>query len=68
MTDRRVNRGVIVTEDFSTPLLDTIKLPADMKGLSLAELKQLADELRDRLTAMGIELEDKAGKTNWRKL
>jgi len=41
-----VNRGVIVTEDFSTPLLDTIKLPADMKGLSLAELKQLADELR----------------------
>ncbi len=29
---------------------------------------QLADELRDRLTAMGIELEDKAGKTNWRKL
>ena len=35
-----------MTEDFATPLLDTIKLPADMKNLSLAELKQLADELR----------------------
>jgi cysteinyl-tRNA synthetase len=29
---------------------------------------QLADELRDRLAAMGLELEDKAGKTTWRKL
>jgi len=29
-----------------TPLLDRIASPADMKGLSLAELKQLADELR----------------------
>ena len=35
-----------MTEDFSTPLLDLIKLPADMKGLSVAQLKQLADELR----------------------
>lgn len=29
-----------------TPLLDRIKSPADMKGLSLAELRQLADEVR----------------------
>ncbi|RME18746.1 MAG: 1-deoxy-D-xylulose-5-phosphate synthase [Alphaproteobacteria bacterium] len=29
-----------------TPLLDKIKSPADMKTLSLAELRQLADELR----------------------
>ncbi len=35
-----------MTEDFATPLLDTIKLPADMKNLSQGELKQLADELR----------------------
>jgi 1-deoxy-D-xylulose-5-phosphate synthase len=30
----------------ATPLLDRIKSPADMKSLSLAELRQLADELR----------------------
>src|SRR5579863_556303 len=30
----------------STPLLDTVKSPADTRGLSLSELKQLADELR----------------------
>jgi 1-deoxy-D-xylulose-5-phosphate synthase len=29
-----------------TPLLDRIKSPADMKGLSLPELRQLADEVR----------------------
>ncbi len=29
-----------------TPLLDTIKFPSDLKGLSRAKLKQLADELR----------------------
>jgi 1-deoxy-D-xylulose-5-phosphate synthase len=31
---------------LSTPLLDTIENPADTRDLSLAELKQLADELR----------------------
>ena len=30
----------------STPLLDTVHSPADTKGLSIAQLKQLADELR----------------------
>jgi len=30
----------------NTPLLDQVHLPADMKGLSDAELKHLADELR----------------------
>ncbi|GKY86610.1 1-deoxy-D-xylulose-5-phosphate synthase [Sinisalibacter aestuarii] len=30
----------------ATPLLDRIKSPADMKALSLPELRQLADELR----------------------
>jgi len=29
-----------------TPLLDTVHSPADMKGLDLAQLKQLADEVR----------------------
>jgi len=29
-----------------TPLLDTVKIPADTRGFSSAELRQLADELR----------------------
>ena len=29
-----------------TPLLDTVRSPADTRGLSVAELRQLADELR----------------------
>ena len=32
-----------------TPLLDTVTTPADMKNLSRAELKQLADELRSEV-------------------
>jgi len=35
-----------VTISNSTPLLDRIKIPADMRDLSIEELKQLADELR----------------------
>lgn len=31
---------------LKTPLLDTVHTPADMKGFSRAQLKQLADELR----------------------
>ncbi|MET0272884.1 MAG: 1-deoxy-D-xylulose-5-phosphate synthase N-terminal domain-containing protein, partial [Phenylobacterium sp.] len=30
-----------------TPLLDQVSSPADLKSLSTAELKQLADELRE---------------------
>ena len=29
-----------------TPLLDTVHSPADMRGLNVAQLRQLADELR----------------------
>ncbi|MDB5427513.1 MAG: dxs, partial [Phenylobacterium sp.] len=31
---------------LATPLLDTIASPADTRGLSIAQLKTLADELR----------------------
>src|SRR5271156_2188746 len=31
---------------ISTPLLDRVKIPADMRNLSADQLKQLADELR----------------------
>jgi len=30
----------------NTPLLDTVKIPSDMKGFSRDQLKQLADEVR----------------------
>ena len=29
-----------------TPLLDTVKFPADMRGFDIAQLKQLAEEVR----------------------
>ena len=29
-----------------TPMLDQVRLPADMRNLSLAQLKQLADDVR----------------------
>ncbi|HEY9567555.1 MAG TPA: 1-deoxy-D-xylulose-5-phosphate synthase N-terminal domain-containing protein, partial [Thalassobaculum sp.] len=32
--------------DRKTPLLDTIRVPADLKGLDAEQLKQVADELR----------------------
>jgi 1-deoxy-D-xylulose-5-phosphate synthase len=34
------------TSPSSTPLLDTIREPADTRGLSISELKRLAEELR----------------------
>ena len=38
-----------------TPLLDRIDLPADLKGLSVAELRQLADELRaETISAVSV--------------
>ena len=38
-----------------TPLLDRIKHPADLKGLSAAELKQVADELRaETISAVSV--------------
>jgi 1-deoxy-D-xylulose-5-phosphate synthase len=32
--------------DRPTPLLDRVNVPADLKGLSVPELRKLADELR----------------------
>ena len=38
-----------------TPLLDRIKSPADLKGLSAAELRQVADELRaETISAVSV--------------
>ncbi|WP_334127689.1 1-deoxy-D-xylulose-5-phosphate synthase [Sneathiella sp.] len=38
-----------MTQRPDTPLLDTIKLPKDLRGLSIAELTQVADELRQEV-------------------
>ena len=39
----------------STPLLDTVRTPADTRGMSIAELKQLADEVRaDTIDAVSV--------------
>ena len=35
-----------MSEPSKTPLLDRVRIPADLKNLSLEQLKQLADELR----------------------
>ena len=42
MTDTRPNR-----------LLDAIESPADLKGRSRAELKQIADEVREEVIEVG---------------
>ena len=38
-----------MTERPQTPLLDTVNVPADMRGFDIPQLKQVADELRAEL-------------------
>ena len=39
----------------ATPLLDTVSSPADLKGMSAAQLRQLADELRaETISAVSV--------------
>src|SRR5260370_28324173 len=40
------NWNVAVTEFSKTPLLDTIRTPADLRRLKLGQVRQVADELR----------------------
>ncbi|WCM25655.1 1-deoxy-D-xylulose-5-phosphate synthase [Sphingomonas sp. QA11] len=41
--------------DFKTPLLDTVSTPAELRGLPVAKLRQLADELRaETIAAVGV--------------
>jgi 1-deoxy-D-xylulose-5-phosphate synthase len=42
---------LLLSEASKTPLLDRVKLPSDMKNLSVEQLKQLADELRTETIA-----------------
>ncbi len=41
--------GTALTESSSTPLLDQVHTPADLRRLSEASLRQLADELRQEM-------------------
>lgn len=36
----------VISNDSATPLLDAVKIPADLRNYSLPQLKQIADELR----------------------
>jgi cysteinyl-tRNA synthetase len=44
------------------------QLIADRNAARAAKDWGRADQVRDELTAMGIVLEDSAGKTSWRKI
>jgi 1-deoxy-D-xylulose-5-phosphate synthase len=35
--------------ELSTPILDRVKVPADMRGLDMAELRALADDVRTEM-------------------
>ena len=44
-----------MTKHSTTPLLDTVNVPADIRGFTAAQLKQLADELRaETVSAVSI--------------
>src|SRR4051812_25826415 len=44
-----------MAEALKTPLLDTVKMPADLRRLPAADLRQLADELRvETIAAVGV--------------
>ena len=44
-----------MTNDYATPLLDTVRTPADLRRLSESDLRQLADELRrETISAVSV--------------
>ncbi len=44
-----------MSDDSKTPLLDTVRVPADMRDFTSAQLKQLAEELREEtISAVSI--------------
>jgi 1-deoxy-D-xylulose-5-phosphate synthase len=44
--DRAISPGMTMSNASKTPLLDTVKVPEDLRRLPEADLRQLADELR----------------------
>jgi len=49
MSSQAEERSRTILPSLSTPLLDTVSVPADLRKLSEAQLPQLAQELRDEL-------------------
>ncbi|NJC33948.1 1-deoxy-D-xylulose-5-phosphate synthase [Sphingomonas jejuensis] len=44
-----------MSHDFSTPVLDRVNVPADLRELPIEDLRQLADELRqEMISAVGV--------------
>ncbi len=44
-----------MSDDSKTPILDTVRVPADIRGFTSAQLKQLAEELREEtISAVSI--------------
>jgi len=42
-----------VSQSSKTPLLDQVKMPADLRRLESGQLRQLADELRQETISAG---------------
>jgi len=50
----------------ATPLLDSIKCPADLRGLHAKQLRQLADELRaETISAVAVTDTWERGSASW---
>ena len=45
-----------MSENSKTPLLDTVRIPADMADFTPDQLKQLADELRVAIGALFVPM------------
>ena len=61
MTDAKIDRPL-------TPTLDRVRYPADLKGMSDAELKRVADELGELVEGINRDREDRSDRAAEAKL
>src|SRR5438105_13702497 len=55
VSDETAGHNIVATMIIATPLLDTIKCPADLRRLEEKDLRQLADELRaETISAVAV--------------
>jgi len=48
-----------LNDQIKTPLLDSVNAPADLRDFTVDQLKQVADELRNRMLEMHEGLKEK---------